>query len=165
LLRHCAISPGGCWIWQRGTNTLGYGVLSFQGQRWMAHRLAWVLTNGAIPEGQFVCHKCDTPGCCNPAHFFLGDHTTNVRDMIAKRRHYKNKKTHCLRGHPLDGDNLYEEQNTNSRKCKTCCRIRTRLYAGWPKELAETMGPTPKGLRPVGGKFPRKNPPKRRKAA
>ena len=48
--------------------------------------MAWELCRGSIPEGMFVLHRCDNPGCCNPNHLFLGSQRINVEDMITKGR-------------------------------------------------------------------------------
>lgn len=74
-----------CWPWLRAT-TDGYGVLNINGKQWRAHRYAYVLTYGSIADGMFVCHKCDNPICCNPAHLWLGTLADNHRDMTEKRR-------------------------------------------------------------------------------
>lgn len=146
-------NPFGCLVWQGWRNRLGYGATTFRSQPWMVHRLIWVLCYGAIPKDKFVCHRCDTPECCRPDHLFLADHTENQRDMIAKGRHAKGRKTHCLRGHPLSGDNLLVV--SGHRQCKACNRRRLRLAAGWTIEQAETMPVTSPGLRPVNANFKR----------
>jgi hypothetical protein len=64
---------------------------------WGAHRLAYALTHGAIPNGLFVCHRCDNPKCCNPKHLFLGTPLDNVSDCVRKGRRAKTK------GHYNDG--------------------------------------------------------------
>lgn len=77
----------GCWLWtgaRFGPN--GYGAVRFQKRNSSAHRVSWMIHFGPIPDGLFVCHKCDNPPCCNPAHLFLGTIGDNTRDMIAKGR-------------------------------------------------------------------------------
>lgn len=77
---------GGCWLWQAGKTRNGYGQFWWgpSGRPEGAHRVAWILTRGAIPEGQEVMHSCDTPLCCNPTHLSLGSHADNVRDASRK---------------------------------------------------------------------------------
>src|SRR6187402_358857 len=54
-----------CWLWQKATDACGYGTVSFRGQKYRAHRLAWILTNGEPGDGVLVLHTCDNPPCCN----------------------------------------------------------------------------------------------------
>lgn len=76
----------GCYLWTRRVHRR-YGRLTVR-HGWIleAHRAAWITSRGDIPKGLFVCHKCDVPICVNPSHLFLGTHTDNMRDMIAKGR-------------------------------------------------------------------------------
>lgn len=75
-----------CWLWNMSTFGFGYGQLNIAKKHVSAHRRAWELWNGAIPEGMCVLHRCDVPACCNPAHLFLGTRTDNQKDMAAKGR-------------------------------------------------------------------------------
>jgi hypothetical protein len=86
--------PGTCWPWTGSVSSSGYGSLTHAGRGIKAHRRAWELTNGAIPPGDgphgtCVCHRCDNPLCCNPAHLFLGTTADNTHDMIAKGRKFR----------------------------------------------------------------------------
>src|SRR5262249_41618666 len=75
----------GCWIWQGRTHR-GYGYLSWQGQHWRAHGLAYALTYGPIPPEVCVCHRCDVSACVNPQHLWLGSAAENRLDCVAKQR-------------------------------------------------------------------------------
>lgn len=81
-------APDDCWEWQgsRARTNWPYGHFRFRGHTKTTHRLSYALHYGAIPEGMFVCHRCDNPPCVNPAHLFVGTHTDNVRDMHSKGR-------------------------------------------------------------------------------
>ena len=83
---HCP-NIGECWLWTGHIIVGGYGRLSVgHGIQEFAHRLSYMLHYGNIPNGCFVCHRCDNPPCVRPDHLFIGTHTDNMRDMIAKGR-------------------------------------------------------------------------------
>jgi hypothetical protein len=76
------VTETGCWLWIGFTLPAGYGKFGDM----LAHRAAWEMFVGLIPEGLFVLHRCDTPSCVNPGHLFLGTHLQNMADMRAKDR-------------------------------------------------------------------------------
>lgn len=74
----------GCMEWQGAKRDHGYCQFSLYGKPEKAHRAAWRLLYGKIPEGMCVLHKCDNPSCCAPYHLYIGTQQDNMMDM--KRR-------------------------------------------------------------------------------
>lgn len=75
-----------CWEWSAGKEGDGYGAFCVEGKQYKAHRIAWTITNGEIPEGLSVLHHCDNPSCVHPHHLFIGTQRENMRDKILKGR-------------------------------------------------------------------------------
>lgn len=108
--------PDACWPWQGSTHK-GYGQIELNQRPLIASRLSWELTNGPIPDGMYVCHACDNPPCCNPAHLFLGEPMVNTVDKVQKGR----ASGGCLPG----------EQNPNAKlTAEQVLTIRQRYTAG-----------------------------------
>lgn len=124
-----------CWIWQASLRPNGYGQFAPRhGTIWLAHRASWTITNGKIPDGMDVLHKCDNPPCVNPHHLFLGTQLDNTRDMIAKGRFF----------YHLHPDKHAKGENHGSAKLteKQVLEIRQKYSTGnyTQKELAEHYG-------------------------
>jgi hypothetical protein len=80
------VRDGDCIVWTGERVGMGYGRVSYKGRRPLAHRVAWELANGPIPDGLLVLHRCDNPPCCNANHLFLGTSKDNADDRDAKGR-------------------------------------------------------------------------------
>lgn len=77
----------GCWEWQLSTaRGGGYGSLKIDGVTTMAHRASYEAFIGKIPEGLFVCHKCDNRRCVNPDHLYAGTQSDNMQDRFSRGR-------------------------------------------------------------------------------
>jgi hypothetical protein len=77
-----------CWIWRGPKVNGGYGIARdpVTNHRERAHRLSFTEAHGPIPDGLYICHRCDNPPCVRPAHLFAGSQRVNVADMRAKGR-------------------------------------------------------------------------------
>ena len=85
-----------CWIWSRNVRA-GYGGITVDGIKWRAHRYAYTVFNGEIPDGMLILHSCDTKLCVNPQHLRIGTSSDNAQEALARNlipvgeAHYNNK--------------------------------------------------------------------------
>jgi hypothetical protein len=100
-------ATNGCWEWTSAFQLKGYGMFWFQNKHTHAHRISWLLTNGEIPKGLSVCHRCDNRKCVNPDHLFLGTQKDNIQDCVKKGRAIRsNGNNHYC--HKLKEENIHE---------------------------------------------------------
>lgn len=91
--------PNACWPWTGAISDTGYGVFSENSRFFRPHRRAYEFTNGPIPPGLEICHTCDNPPCCNPAHLEALTHAENMAQMADRGRQ---------RDHNLSNDQVAE---------------------------------------------------------
>lgn len=77
--------PEECWPWTGSTDKNGYGFVSRGNRNHRATRIAYSLVRGEIADGLHMCHHCDNPTCCNPAHLYAGTHQENMKDRMLRK--------------------------------------------------------------------------------
>lgn len=112
--------PLGCWEWQRGKTTAGYGhaYLGKGGERYV-HRLAWEQLRGEIPDGLVIDHLCRNRACMNPWHMEPVTQSVN-----ASRGHDGRWPQTCPKGH--SEWRMKRRQGRVYRDCAVCHRDRER---------------------------------------
>jgi hypothetical protein len=116
-----------CWRWKGQPNANGYGVFSFRGNVYKAHRVAYFLANGRINDDMLILHSCDVRLCCNPKHLYQGDQKRNAADAVERGRNTR----------------MYGEQNGKAKLTERQVRsIRKRYQKGevTQKTLAQYYG-------------------------
>lgn len=125
ILERINITESGCWIWTRAIASTGYGRTSKRSEP-AAHRLAYAVFRGPIPEGMHLDHLCRTRSCCNPDHLEAVTCRTNIlRGTSPAASHAQ--QTHCIHGHEFTESNIYRTRSRpNVRQCRECTKRRMR---------------------------------------
>lgn len=134
-----------CWIYKKCISTWGYGRLVIDKKFIFAHRFSYELYYSPIPEGMFVCHKCDNPPCVNPSHLFLGTCADNNLDKLNKNRtkrgssHWKSKlnvtQVSSIREELKNGATGYELAKKYSVHPQTIYSIKYKDNWTWLKNV------------------------------
>lgn len=114
-----------CWISNRVAQPNGYTKLGVKGRTLLTHRVAYEAFVGPIPDGLMIDHLCRVRACCNPAHLEPVDARENLVRGDTLTAHQV-QQTHCLRGHPLSGENLYLRPDRFGRMCRECRNMHRR---------------------------------------
>lgn len=132
-------TPDGCWLWDGAKFGNGYGHIFVDGKHCLAHRIAWSMESGPIPEGLIILHECDVKNCVRASHLRLGTYRDNSLDMVAKGRNDQRKgkdspsfgrlREFCNKGHKLTADNVVFTNKGKSRRCIICHRKSSRAGA------------------------------------
>lgn len=118
-------SDTGCWIWAGKKNRQDYASITIGGKTVAAHRASYEAFVGFIPAGLVIDHLCRTPACVNPEHLEPVTQWENVVRGTGYR--FNARKTHCLLGHELHGENVYlYKQFRQCRKCNRATATRSK---------------------------------------
>lgn len=121
------IRTDGCHHWIGGLDIGGYGRFSIGRDHVPAHRWAYEQRVGPIPFGLTLDHLCRNRSCVNPDHLEPVTRGENVLRGVGPCAMHK-RKTHCRRGHPLEGDNLVLLSGGKHRRCRTCYNATAREF-------------------------------------
>lgn len=117
-----------CWEWTANKTQGGYGRMQINGRGLLAHRILYVIFVGEIPAGYELDHLCRNPSCVRPSHLEAVPHQVNILRSDAPPASFA-RRTHCVRGHELAGDNLVAvPRGSRKRRCKKCDAIRNAAY-------------------------------------
>src|SRR5690348_8642696 len=119
---------GDCWEWTASRYRNGYGQFSlYGGIKVLAHRMAYELLVGPIPDGLDIDHRCFNRGCVNPDHLEAVTRAVNNDRAFLGRRKDGNWGDKCVRGHDLDYE-IWVNGKRRQRGCRLCGAMRQRKW-------------------------------------
>lgn len=112
-----------CWAWNLSTNQKGYGRIVRNGKTLLAHRMFYEAMYGKIPTKMTIDHLCRNRACVNPHHMEVVSNRENILRGTSPSA-VNAKRTHCVHGHELGGDNLriFTRNASKRRECRECRR-------------------------------------------
>lgn len=122
----------GCWLWGASKYPKGYGMFRFAGRPMQAHRFAYELVVGPIPDGLQIDHLCRVRHCVNPSHLEAVSNRENTLRGVGATA-VNAAKTHCERGHEFTPENTRRKASSpatpyGARQCRECDRLRDRTH-------------------------------------
>jgi len=118
-----------CWLWKAALFSTGYGAFRWGKNNVGAHKLAYELAVGPIPEGYHVHHECETRGCCNPSHLKV------LTPLEHGGLQPSAKATHCKRGHEFTPENTkWQGPEKQWRQCRICFNANVQAHVERKKQ-------------------------------
>lgn len=109
---------GSCTVWTGTRNFAGYGYIRINNKNHRVHRVMYEQLFGKVPQGMVIDHLCKNRACFNPTHLEVVTQAENIS---------RAKKTHCKRGHLLEGDNV-RLTASRGRQCRACGAEQARKW-------------------------------------
>lgn len=132
----------GCLVWLGAPDRDGYGQFRWRNRALLAHRLAWTLANGQIPDGLTIDHLCRVRSCVNPNHLEPVSSRENTRRGVGPTAE-RARRTHCPKGHPFTSENVMPSvAKFGNRRCLTCNRDHARKQKKLLNAAAKALGIT-----------------------
>jgi hypothetical protein len=139
----CSGSPHRHWLWHGSLGTNGYAYFGWRGRNYAAYRFAFIALREAIPHGFEPDHLCRIHACITPACLdIVTKAVNNARGVSVCAENAR--KTHCVHGHPLEGDNLYAPNLAlGHRVCVMCLQAKYARRKAARQAVREALGPVP----------------------
>lgn len=126
-LKRFTVFKDGCWLYTIGIESNGYARITINKVRVQVIRAScFIFKNMNLDNCELQANhtdECKNRNCWNPDHLYVGTHSDNMKDSVRVNTHKESRKTHCPKGHLLDG-----KRKNGVRYCLECNRIRVKAY-------------------------------------